>query len=115
MKQNNMKPVKILILCAAGMSSGLIVNAIKRDSAKVGVDVDVSCSYALRFRENDYSTVDIMCFAPQVRTQKSEVEAYIKQQGLSIPMYIISTQDYGLARGEKILRDALNIIEENQE
>ena len=106
-----MNKVKMIILCAAGMSSGLIVNNIKKDAEKVGVEVDVSCSYSLRFREADYSDVDIVCFAPQVRTQKADVEQYLKEQGLNVSTYLIPPQDYGLARGEKILRAAIEEIE----
>ena len=45
--------IKIMVLCASGMSSGLVVDSIIEHAPEYGVEVDVHCSPSLRYRELD--------------------------------------------------------------
>lgn len=106
-----MRKVNILILCALGMSSGLIVDSIKKNAEELEVEVDVRCSNSISFREHDYSAVDIILFAPQVRSQQSDIIKYVQGLGLNIPTMPIESREYGLIRGGIILAKALKILE----
>lgn len=106
-----MRKVKILILCAAGMSSGLIVDSIKEHAAAMDVDVDVHCAPSLRYRECDYEGLDVLLFAPQVRSQADEIRKYVEELHENVPAMVIAMRDYGLIRGESILKQALQVID----
>ncbi len=109
-----MKKLKTVILCAAAMSSGLIVEDIKGVANKMNVEVDIECFASLRFKNYDYSNLDIVILAPQVKSQESNIRKYLEEKNLALPIYIIPMRDYGLVRGEKILKDVLQIIESHK-
>ncbi|MCD8170477.1 MAG: hypothetical protein LUE94_14455, partial [Clostridiales bacterium] len=65
--------IRIMVLCASGMSSGLVVDSIIEHAPEYGVEVDVHCSPSLRYRELDYNGLDIMLIAPQVKRTSGEI------------------------------------------
>ncbi|WP_055665346.1 PTS sugar transporter subunit IIB [Desnuesiella massiliensis] len=95
--------MKILLVCAAGMSTSLIVEKMKKslkpeeaDSAIVAVPVEEFESLV-----KDY---DVVLLGPQIRYKKVEFEAIAKKH--NIPLDVINTMDYGLVKGDKILDHA---------
>lgn len=106
-----MRKVKILILCAAGMSSGLIVDSIKEHAEALNVEVDVHCAPSLRYRECEYKGLDALLFAPQVRSQAEEIKKYVSSLGENVPTMVIAMRDYGLIKGESILKQVLTLLD----
>lgn len=102
------KKLKIVILCAAGMSSSLIVKSM-RDYAKLkNLELDVSCCPSMSFKEMDFKEVDLILVAPQVRGQIPDVKAYVAD--LNIPVEQIGMREYGLIKGKEILEMSLKTL-----
>lgn len=102
-----MSQVKIIILCAAGMSSSLIVNSMREAAEKQGVDIDVHCQPSLNFKDADYSSVNVVLLAPQVRGQAADIKAYLA--GYDVAVGDIGMYEYGLVKGDLILKQALSL------
>lgn len=110
-----MKKVKMVILCASAMSSGLIVEELKRIAPENDVDIEVQCFASLRYRYFDYSKVDIVLLAPQVKSQLTDIKKYIVEKGHDeIPLMVIPMREYGLVKGKAILDQALKMLDESK-
>lgn len=96
----------ILLVCAAGMSTSLLVNKMKEAAKQKGVEVNIN---ALPVSEcgKVVDTVDIVLLGPQVRFQKPQVEALVKGR---IPVEVIDMRYYGTMNGQAILEKALELI-----
>lgn len=105
------RKIKIMVLCASGMSSGLVVDSIIAHAAECGVEADVHCSPSLRYRELDYSGLDIILIAPQVKSSTGDIMEYVRGLGLDIPYMNIQMREYGLVKGGAILKAALEILD----
>lgn len=106
-----MKKINILILCAAGMSSGLIVDSLKKNAIERDLEINVECSTSLNFRQFDYTKLDVVLLAPQIKSQTQDITQYISQQGLNLPCLNIDMRDYGLVKGSIILEKTLKALE----
>lgn len=101
----------IMLVCAAGMSTSLLVSKMKKAAEQKGIDAEIFANSA---NEADGSLesedIDVLLLGPQVRFMKSQFEK--KVEGTGIPVDIINMQDYGMVNGEKVLQSALDLIEE---
>ena len=109
------RKVKMMVLCASGMSSGLVVDSNIRHAGEYGVEADVHCSPSLRYRELDYNGLDIILIAPQVKSSTGDIMEYVKSLGLDIPYMNIPMREYGLVKGGAILKEALDVLDHYQE
>lgn len=101
------KGLKIIILCAAGMSSSLIVKSINKSAEKRGISIDISCHPSMTYKELDYSIVDMILVAPQVRGQISEIQQFVSNK---IPVKQIGMREYGLIKGDEIFDQVLKTL-----
>lgn len=94
---------KILLVCAAGMSTSLIVNKMKAAAKEKGVEIEIE---ALPVSEcsSVIDTVDIVLLGPQVRYQKPQVDSLVEGR---IPVEVIDMRFYGTMDGKSILEKAL--------
>lgn len=98
---------KILLLCAAGMSTSIVVKKM-REAAKVkNLDVQIEAQPLETFEEN-LNNFDIFLLGPQVRFKKADFEKIAIKAGKKVE--IINQMDYGMMKGEKILDWALKLI-----
>ncbi|MTI94681.1 MAG: hypothetical protein FH749_04210 [Firmicutes bacterium] len=95
--------IKMVLLCAMGMSSSMIVKSILSASEPRGLEIELPSHPVVHYKELDYSDVDLILLAPQVRNQKSEIETYCE----GVPVVQIGMREYGLIKGEEILEQAL--------
>lgn len=100
--------VRIVILCAAGMSSSLIVKSIAKAAEAQGVEVDVHCQPSLNFKDQDFGAVDVVLLAPQVRGQAADIRKYLAQYNVKIAD--IGMYEYGLVKGDAILKQVLDLL-----
>ncbi|MGI6126886.1 MAG: PTS sugar transporter subunit IIB [Planifilum sp.] len=101
--------MKIVLVCAAGMSTSLVVQRMKKEAANRQLDVEV---IAIPMEEFDQQVQDasVVLVGPQVRFKLSEFEKKAEEYG--VPVAMINPRDYGLINGEKILDDALALIDQ---
>ena len=94
---------KILLVCAAGMSTSLLVQKMEKAAQDAGEEVEIQ---ALSVTEAPklIDTVDIVLLGPQVKYQQESIE---KLAGGRIPVEVIDMRDYGTMNGEKVLKETL--------
>ncbi|KAA6451593.1 PTS sugar transporter subunit IIB [Bacillus swezeyi] len=96
---------KIVLVCAAGMSTSLLVSRMKKHAEVMKEDVDI---IALPVSEagSAASEANVILLGPQVRYQKSQVESIAGD----IPVEVIDMRNYGTMNGEAVLETALQLI-----
>ncbi|MEK3796991.1 PTS sugar transporter subunit IIB [Peribacillus sp. FSL H8-0477] len=100
----------IMLVCAAGMSTSLLVTKMEKAAEIRGIEVDI---FAKSAQEIDYTleqkNVEVLLLGPQVKYMQRQIEA--KLVGKNIPVAPINMQDYGMMNGEKVLDQALQLID----
>ena len=96
----------ILLVCAAGMSTSLLVNKMKAAAKEKGIEINID---ALPVSEcsSVIDKVDIVLLGPQVRFQKPQVDALVKGR---IPVEVIDMRLYGTMNGKVILEGVLKTL-----
>lgn len=97
---------KILLVCAAGMSTSLLVNKMKGAAKNAGEEISIE---ALPVSEAGkvIEEMDIVLLGPQVRFQKAQIESLVNGR---IPVEVIDMVLYGTMNGEAVLKMALEKI-----
>ena len=98
----------ILLVCAAGMSTSLLVNKMKAAAKDRGLEIEIN---ALPVSEcsSVIDKVDIVLLGPQVRFQKPQVDALVNGR---IPVDVIDMRLYGTMNGKAILEQVIANIGE---
>lgn len=91
----------IVLFCAGGMSTSLLVNKMKEAAAAEGYECQIN-AYALASAREKGADADIILLGPQVRFSKKKVE--IDCPGKLIDC--IDMQAYGTMNGAKVLAQA---------
>ncbi|MFZ3390009.1 PTS sugar transporter subunit IIB [Buttiauxella gaviniae] len=98
----------ILLVCAAGMSTSMLVKRMKEHAVAGNIEVNINAlaiSEAKdRIKKNE---ADIVLLGPQVRFQKSEIEEIIQGK---IPVAVIDMKHYGQMDGKTVLDNALMLL-----
>lgn len=98
----------ILLMCSAGMSTSIMVKKMTEAAKNINADVSIKAIPEQALNDHLVDT-DIILLGPQVRFLQDKVKAVAKD----VPVRVIDTMDYGMMDGEKILRQALDILGEN--
>lgn len=100
----------IMLVCAAGMSTSLMVSKMKKSAEEKGIEADI---FAVSASEADTyladKKVDVLLLGPQVRFMKAEFEKKVEPLGIALD--VIQMTDYGMMNGEKVLNQALKLME----
>ena len=92
---------KIVLLCAGGMSTSILVNKMKAHAASIGKEFDID-AFSIDSAANVAKDADCVMLGPQVSYRKSDVAQYV-----SCPIDAI---EYGLMDGKKVLLQALKLM-----
>jgi cellobiose PTS system EIIB component len=96
--------IKILLCCAAGMSTSMVVNKMKQAAQAQNIEAEIS---AVGMEEFDahYNDYDCYLLGPQIKYKLAELQ--VKADAVGKPIAVINSMDYGMMKGEKILADAM--------
>lgn len=97
--------MKILLVCAAGMSTSLLVNRMNDAAKKEGIEVEIEAhpvGEVMKYGD----AADVILLGPQVRYELKKV----KKEFSNKPVEIINMQDYGMMKGENVLKTAINLL-----
>lgn len=97
----------ILLVCAAGMSTSLLVNKMNDAAKENGIEVSIK-AMSITECSSVIDEVDIVLLGPQVRFQKPQVDSLVKGR---IPVEIIDMRLYGTMNGKAVLEQALKKLE----
>lgn len=100
--------IKIALFCAAGMSTSVLVTKMDKAAKKKGLDIEIAA-----FPESQMSKhldgVSVVLLGPQIKFVFERAKKICNP--LNIPVAVISSIDYGMMNGEKVLNDALKLID----
>ena len=99
----------IMLVCAAGMSTSLMVAKMQKAAEAKGIKADI---FAISAGEADSyldeKKVDVFLLGPQVRFMKAQFEEKVAPMGIALD--VIQMTDYGMMNGEKVLDQALKLM-----
>lgn len=99
---------KILLCCAAGMSTSMVVKKMRQAAEDKNIPLEVN---AVGLDEFDANLDNYDCFllGPQIKYKLNEFK--VKTDAAGKPIAVINQMDYGMMKGDKILSDALALMQ----
>lgn len=99
----------ILLVCAAGMSTSMLVKRMQEHAGASQVDVNINALAISEAKDKiKKNEADVVLLGPQVRFQKKEIEDITQGK---IPVAVIDMKHYGQMDGKSVLETALSLIE----
>ena len=96
---------KIVLVCAQGMSTGMLTNKMRAAAEKQGYDCTIE-AYAVSAAKTKAEDADVILVGPQVRYELDNVKSMFPDK----PVEVISMADYGRLNGEGVLSRAKDLI-----
>lgn len=96
---------KIVLLCAAGMSTSALVRKMK-DAAKAE-DYECDISVHSVSEAKNYQSADMILLGPQVRYRLKEVQGELPNNKVEV----IDMKDYGMMNGKAVLDHVRKVLE----
>ncbi|ANQ28843.1 PTS sugar transporter subunit IIB [Vibrio natriegens] len=98
---------KILLCCAAGMSTSMVVKKMQQAAVNKNIEVEINAVGLDEFDAN-LSKYDCFLLGPQIKYKLGEFKA--KADSVEKPIAVINQMDYGMMKGDKILDEALAML-----
>ncbi|MCG8708474.1 PTS sugar transporter subunit IIB [Brenneria sp. 4F2] len=98
---------KILLCCAAGMSTSMLVQRMEKVAQEKGIAVEIKAVGFEEFSEV-VSAFDCCLLGPQIKYKLAEFKEIADEKNK--PIAVINSIDYGMMNGEKVLSAALAMI-----
>jgi PTS system cellobiose-specific IIB component len=105
------KKIKVVLVCAAGMSSSLLEEKIRKAAEAAGREMELRAVDSSRMGMWDFESdcMDIILVAPQVRFTKRGIIQRAEPFGVIVQD--IDTIAYGMVDGEKIFAQVIEALE----
>lgn len=95
----------IVLFCAAGMSTSLLVNKMKEAAKADGYDCRIE-AFSLAKVPQEGPKADIILLGPQVRFNMNNVQS----QCPGVPVEAIDMMDYGMMNGKKVIDQVKKVL-----
>ncbi|MBM7616569.1 PTS system cellobiose-specific IIB component [Weissella uvarum] len=101
----------IMLACAAGTSTSLMVQKIQEAAKAAGKDYEIFAKSTADLEQqlNSDKVPDAVLLGPQVSYLKDDIKKKTDAKG--IPMDVMPMMDYGMMNGENILKFAEDLME----
>lgn len=96
----------IVLFCAAGMSTSLLVEKMRTAAKELAYDCTIN-AYSLSEMNEKGPGADCVLLGPQVRYQKEKVVEALPGK----PVAVIDMRLYGMMKGKEVLQDAIKLME----
>lgn len=97
----------IVLICAAGMSTSLLVNKMRKYSEEINYDANIN-AYPMSEIDKHGKDADIILLGPQVRFNLEKVKSTFPEKHVQV----IETVDYGMMNGENVIKSVISVIGE---
>ena len=97
---------RIVLCCAAGMSTSMLVNKMKAEAQQRALEI---YAVAVAEFERELPNADVILLGPQVKYEAGRLTALAAPQGKAVA--VIDMADYGMMRGAAVLDKALALLE----
>lgn len=101
--------MNILLVCAAGMSTSLLVNRMDDAAKEKGIDVHIE-AHPVGAIASYGDSADVILLGPQVRFELKRVMGMYPDK----PVEVIQMQDYGMMNGTKVLARAQELLSKEE-
>ncbi|MGF7429990.1 PTS sugar transporter subunit IIB [Thermoanaerobacterium thermosaccharolyticum] len=98
--------MKILLVCAAGMSTSLLVKKMEKEAQNRKIDVTIAAK-PIDELENVIDNYDIILLGPQIKYKEAYVKELVKDRGKVYA--VIPPMMYGMVDGNGALDMALKL------
>lgn len=98
---------KIVLVCANGMSTGMLMNRMREVAAKEGYECTIN-AYAVSQVQTAAADADCILIGPQVRYEKANVQKLLPGK----PVDVIDMVAYGRLDAVKVLAAAKKLMGE---
>lgn len=95
----------IILVCAAGMSTSILVKKMRQVAEEVGKEVHIE-AMPKGSLDNYKGEIDCILVGPQI----SYLEDEIRRENPNIPVEVINSVDYGMVDGKKVLKRAYKLM-----
>lgn len=96
---------KVTLFCAAGMSTSLLVNKMKKAAEAKGLEYEI-VAHPLSEVDKFGPEADIILLGPQVSYKLKATKAQFPDK----PVEAINMQDYGMMNGEKVIARVREVL-----
>ncbi|NTW96424.1 MAG: PTS sugar transporter subunit IIB [Erysipelotrichaceae bacterium] len=103
--------LKIALICQNGASTGLVVRKMREAALKNQLEIEIS-AFPDSQLPNIIEDKDLILMGPQLAFKKVSFKNLYPVYAFKIE--VVNTMDFGMMNGEKILKDALALIEKNK-
>ncbi len=90
------------------MSTSMVVNKMKQAAAAKGIETQIIAVSMDEF-DSTLPNYDCCLLGPQIKYKFEEFKK--KSEAVGKPIAVINSMDYGMMRGDKILADALAMMQ----
>lgn len=91
--------MKIMLVCAGGMSTSIVMNQIKKWAEVKGKSIEVK-AYGIGEYEAHYKEFQCILLGPQISYKQNEIKAAVKDT----PVAVIDSMDYALGNVDNIIK-----------
>jgi PTS system cellobiose-specific IIB component len=99
--------MNILLCCAAGMSTSLLVTKMEKAAQEQGIEGKIWAVPANTVSQH-IDNADVVLLGPQVRFLLSNMKKLGDEKG--IPVEMINPVHYGMCNGPEVLKTAINLV-----
>ena len=102
---------KIVLICTGGLSTGLLLNKIKKKAKELGEEFDIS-AHGVNEVDECCKEADVILVGPQVRYALDQIKTKFPEK----PIGEIDMHTYGRMKGDVVLETAISLLqaEENE-
>ncbi|CAG9295365.1 PTS sugar transporter subunit IIB [Celerinatantimonas diazotrophica] len=100
--------INIVLICAAGMSTSMLMQKMKDSAKKRNLDISVLAMPEGRL-DTHKGQIDILLLGPQIIYLEDKIREIYEKKGVKVA--VIDMVDYGSMNGDKVLDDALLLLE----
>ncbi|MEA9389749.1 PTS sugar transporter subunit IIB [Acerihabitans sp. TG2] len=99
--------IYITLICAAGMSTSMLMAKMQQSAEKNNISAKIVAMPEAKF-ENYNEPTEILLLGPQIAYLEDDVREKYEPKGIKVA--VIDMVDYGTMNGEKVLKDALALL-----
>jgi len=97
----------IMLACAGGMSSSLLVTKMLKSARKENLDINIFATNSSSIpQEAELHHPSVILLGPQIKYLFNNI---IKE--VNVPLEVIDMKDYGTMNGENVLHQALSLMD----
>ena len=89
---------KVLLICAGGMSTGILMKKMEKYAVEQGFQLQIE-AIGMSAYEEVYKNYDVILLGPQVSYKKDEIE-----QATQMPIAVIAAYDYAIGNAANIMK-----------